>query len=244
MYDVVEESSFEVDSGQGGIDGVLWRMRSVGAARPLVLLGHGGSGHKRSSRQVMLAHRLARAGLAVAAIDGPFHGERIAEPLGTTDYQQLIVDRGVERVLDGMTEDWLAAISVVSRFPHIRTDRLGYLGMSMATRFGLPLAAALGGRLRCAVLGKFGLQQNAVLHPGLRTPARTMSDATRVAAPVMYHVQWDDEIFPRPGQFDLFDALGSSDKRLVAFPGPHAGSSDAMVTTWRRFLTDKLLGGE
>jgi len=193
---------------------------------------------------VLLAHRLARSGLAVAAIDGPFHGGRVAEPLSAAAYEQLIVDRGVERVLDTMTEDWLAMIDVVSQFANVRTGKLGYLGMSMATRFGLPLAAALGGRLDAAVLGKFGLEQSLALHPGLSTRQRTMSDATHVVAPVMYHVQWDDEIFPRTGQFALFDDLASKDKRLVAFPGPHAGSSDSMFTVWCQFLTEKLLGEE
>ena len=35
-------------------------------------------------------------------------------------------------------------------------------------------------------------------------------------------MQWDDEVFPRNGQFELFDALASADKRLIARPGPHA----------------------
>ncbi|WP_328520817.1 dienelactone hydrolase family protein [Kribbella sp. NBC_00359] len=182
MYDVVEESSLELDRDQGRIGAVLWQLPAAETTRPLVLLGHGGSGHKRSSRQVQLAHRLARSGLAVAAIDGPFHGERVAEPLSPAAYQQLIVDRGVERVLDDLTEDWLALIAAVSQHAHVRTDRLGYLGMSMATRFGLPLAAALGERLHCAVLGKFGLEQSLALHPGLHAPQRIMSDASRVVA--------------------------------------------------------------
>jgi hypothetical protein len=35
-----------------------------------------------------------------------------------------------------------------------------------------------------------------------------MTTAARaVSAPVLYHVRWDDEIFPRDGQFELFEAL-------------------------------------
>ena len=45
--------------------------------------------------------------------------------------------------------------------------------------------------------------------------------AHAVSAPVLYHVQWDDEIFPRDGQFEVFDALASADKQLIARPGPH-----------------------
>ncbi len=45
--------------------------------------------------------------------------------------------------------------------------------------------------------------------------------AQAICAPVLYHVQWDDEVFPRDGQFELFDALASTDKQLIAKPGPH-----------------------
>ena len=44
--------------------------------------------------------------------------------------------------------------------------------------------------------------------------------AQAVSAPVLYHVQWNDEIFPRDGQFELFDALGSADKQLDRPAGP------------------------
>lgn len=239
MLDEVEESSFEIGRGEGRVPGVLWQL-PAGADRPLVLLGHGGSGHKRSSRQVSLARRLASAGLAVAAIDGPFHGERVAQPLSAAAYQRLVVEAGVDRVLDGMNADWLAVVDVVGRISRVSTDRIGYLGLSMGTRFGLPLAAALGARLRCAVLGKFGLEQSVALDPGLHTPELMTRAASETVAPVMYHVQWDDEIFPRAGQLALFDRLGTSDKCLVAFPGPHAGTSEAAIAMWCRFLVDRL----
>ena len=34
-------------------------------------------------------------------------------------------------------------------------------------------------------------------------------------------MQWDDERFDRAGQIDLYDRLGSNDKRLHAYPGVH-----------------------
>lgn len=105
----------------------------------------------------------------------------------------------------------------------------------MGARFGLPAAAALGPRLQCAVLGKFGLRQAPPLHPGLRAPGLMVADARAVSAPPLYHVQWDDEIFPRDGQFELSDALASADKQLIARPGPHTRTHPDDQTSWQDF---------
>jgi hypothetical protein len=41
-------------------------------SEPYFLLGHGGSGHKRANRQLMLARRLASVSqMSVVTIDGP-----------------------------------------------------------------------------------------------------------------------------------------------------------------------------
>ncbi len=107
----------------------------------------------------------------------------------------------------------------------------------MGARFGLPAAAALGPRLQCAVLGKFGLRQAAPLHPGLRAPGLMAAAAHAVSAPLLYHVRWDDELFPRDGQFELFDALASADKHLIARPGPHAQTHPDDQTSWQDFIS-------
>ena len=106
----------------------------------------------------------------------------------------------------------------------------------MGARFGLPAAAALGPRLQCAVVGKFGLRQASPLDPGLRAPGLVAAAAHAVSAPLLYHVQWDDELFPRDGQFELFDALGSVDKQLIARPGPHAQTHPDDQTSWQDFI--------
>jgi hypothetical protein len=68
--------------------------------------------------------------------------------------------------------------------------------MSMGVRFGLPAAAALGPRPQCAVLGKFSVRQAAPPHPRLCAPSLMTTAARAISAALLYHVQWDDEIFP------------------------------------------------
>lgn len=110
----------------------------------------------------------------------------------------------------------------------------------MGTRFGLPAAARLGGRLRAVVLGKFGLRQAPGMHPGLDAPARLAADARRITAPALFHVQWQDEIFPADGQRALFDRLGAPDKWLVGYAGAHAGTDPEAIVRWRTFVARRL----
>jgi fermentation-respiration switch protein FrsA (DUF1100 family) len=113
----------------------------------------------------------------------------------------------------------------------------------MGSRFGIPLVATLGDRFRCAVLGKFGLQQAPTLEPRLAAPERVVRDARRIATPVLFHIQWQDELFPRDGQLALFDALGSADKQLVAYTGGHGKTKPAAVAQWRNFIVRHLVDG-
>jgi dienelactone hydrolase len=230
------ERSFLLRRPGEPVPGVLWSPGTT-PPRATVLLFHGGSGHKRSERHVRMGRWVAStAGFAVIAIDGPYHGDRVRSPVAPSVYQQLIADEGIERVTARMTADWLEVVSALAGLGFAEDAHVSVFGMSMGARFGLPVAAALGPRLRCAVLGKFGIRQAGPLHPGLCSPGLAVTAARAVTAPVLYHVQWDDAIFPREGQFELFDALASAGKRLIARPGPHAGTHPDDEASWQDFI--------
>lgn len=218
------------------VPGVLWSPQAT-VPQATVMLFHGGSGRKRSGRHPQMGRWLAStSGLAVIAIDSPYHGDRVPAPMAPSVYQQLIADEGIERVTARITADWLEAVSALADLGLADDEHVSVFGMSMGARFGLPAAAALGPRLQCAVLGKFGLRQAPPLHPRLQAPGLMATAAHAISAPLLYHVQWDDELFPRDGQFDLFDALASTDKQLIARPGPHAQTHPDDQTSWQDFI--------
>ena len=54
--------------------------------------------------------------------------------------------------------------------------------------------------------------------------------------PVLFSIQWDDERFDRQGQLELFDLIGSSDKRLHAYPRSHQDSGPEGLQVQAEFL--------
>lgn len=237
----VTERRFDLARESGPVPGILWSPSEHARPVPLVLLGHGGSGHKRADRQLMLARRLATVSqIAAVTIDGPYHGDRVPEKVDRLQYQQMIAAAGVEKVTEGMVDDWRATLDALSQLDSIDAERIGYIGFSMGTRFGLPYVAAAGDRLRCAVLGKYGMRQESTMPTAVNMAPIFKRDAPRITAPVLFHVQWDDELFPRDGQFELFDLIGTRDKRLIAFPGPHSAAAPEAVQAWCAFVTRHL----
>lgn len=237
----VTERRFDLERESGIVPGILWIPAQHDRSVPLVLMGHGGSGHKRADRQLMLGRRFAGvAQVAAVAIDGPFHGDRVAEKVDRDQYRAMMAAMGVDKVTDGMVDDWCATLDALSQLDAIDANRIAYIGVSMGTTFGLPYVAAAGSRLRCAVLGKNGMLRASSGSPASTMAPRFTQDAPNITVPVLFHVQWDDELFPRDGQFELFDLIGARDKRLIAFPGPHGDSAPPAVQAWCEFLTDHL----
>jgi hypothetical protein len=71
-------------------------------------------------------------------------------------------------------------------------------------------------------------------------PSRLRRAAAELTAPTLLHVQWDDEVFFRDGQLELFDLIESPAKRLIAFPGLHSETPPGAVESWREFIAGHL----
>ena len=222
----------------GDIPGVLWSPDGAATDRPLVLLAHGGGGHKKTPGVVARAHGyVTECGFAVAAIDAPGHGERpmteederavadirarraAGEPVvpQIVRYNALLAARAVP--------DWRATLDALQDGG--AGGPVGFWGMSQGSAIGVPLAAAEP-RISAAVFGLAGHE--------------TLADAaSRVAIPLEFWLQWDDELVPRESGLALFDAFASRDKTLHAHPGRHAELPVSERESSQRFLARHLL---
>jgi len=232
--DGVREQAFSVDADGRIVPGVLWLPDAGPGPRPLVLLGHGATRHKRINYLVALGRRLAAEyGFAVAGIDAPGHGDRRAP--GHEDevalFGAFLTEWSRPGTVDDMVADWHATIYGLRALAGVGDGPIGYWGLSMGTIYGVPLVAAEP-RVQVAVFGLMGL-----LGP---TRDRMAADAASITCPVLFIQQWDDSLIPRAETFELFDALSSIDKRLHAHPGEHAAVPVEEIVFSAQFLARHL----
>ncbi|RRR86129.1 dienelactone hydrolase family protein [Streptomyces sp. RP5T] len=233
--DGVVEQLFHLDD----VPGVLWTPRDAEGTRPLIAMGHGGGQHKKAPDIADRARRFVTdCGFAVVAVDAPSHGDRPDHEEFTrvaTEYEirlgsggelaPLIADFQA-LVVRQIVPEWQAVLSAVQKLRHVGTGPVGYWGLSLGCVLGVPLIAAEP-RIRAAVLGLGGADVSA-------------EAAARVAVPVEFLMQWDDERVPRPQSLALFDAFASTEKTLHANPGRHgevpAFETDSTVRFFARHL--------
>ncbi len=210
----VSERGFTLKCQGRLVPGVAWWPEEGAAPRPVVLLGHGGTLHKRSEYNLSMARRFVRhKGFAAVAIDGPIHGDRSSGPEGDLESRGITVQAWWSNgSIDRMIEDWKTTLDALQSSDLVGQAPVGYWGLSMGTFFGVSFVAAEP-RVRAAVLGLMG-----AMGP---TKERQVQDAQRVACPTLFLQQWDDELIPRDRALKLFDAIGSRDKRLHSHPGRH-----------------------
>jgi dienelactone hydrolase len=236
--DGIVEHNLEVTSNGHRVPAVLWLPVEAEPPLPLVLVGHGGGGHKKAAPVVSMAQGLIQEhGIAALAIDGPVNGDRDANSESARQIRQQ--DRHEYRRLyyqekyDEMVQDWRDALTAAQSRPEVGSGPVGYWGLSMGTRFGVPLIAAEP-RIQAAVIGLFGYREGSPVNQ------RVYDDIGKVRIPVLFLQQLDDDEVSQDAYWALFRRIGTADKRLHANPGKHAAVPQSEREASRLFLARKL----
>jgi dienelactone hydrolase len=240
----VRKVRFTVPQPREDVPAIIWLPERDQRRRPLALLGHGGGLDQETRYIDRLGTWLAGGhGIACLAIDLPFHGERTPSAeigLSALERRGRMGLRGWRERNAGATgqavADWRAAIGAAQARDHLPHGPVGYFGVSMGTRFGIPLIAAEP-RITAAVLGLFGV-------PAADTESAFARAAGQVSIPVLFLQQLDDRLFPADDGRTLFNLLGSADKTLHANPGGHLGMPRSEFGHAVQFLRRHLGSGD
>ena len=131
-------------------------------------------------------------------------------------------------------DDWRRVLDKMQQLPEIGDKGpVGYWGVSMGTRFGLPTVAS-DPRISCAVLGLFGLKDNP-------DPATVAAQAAQITQPLnCTSASCKDEYIHLDGAVALFHTYGSKEKTMHLNPGRHAEipafENDAVEAFFMRHL--------
>jgi dienelactone hydrolase len=228
----VVEQQFALETAEDTVPGILWSPEALSGPRPTVLIGHGGTVHKRAPYVLDLARRFVRhLQFSAVALDAPGHGDRVVDPEAAERQRRALRERmaagpgarprtldagqaaaRAEQTRKGVLE-WKALLDDLDTDGTVTNGRYGYWGLSMGTAIGLPFVATEP-RIAAAVLGLAGLGGR----PGAEELGRL---ASKLQIPVLLVEQWDDELVGRDAALALFDAIGSRDKALHVHPGGH-----------------------
>jgi len=243
--DGVTRRSFELNVAGETVPAVIWAPEGAKGPRPLVLMGHGGSQHKKTPGiRARAAQYAQKFGYATLAIDAPGHGDRISRE----DAASLARDVGArvtgqapagwtperlrqmaERTSQAVPE-WNAALEAAQALDFVGGGGpVGYWGVSMGTAIGVPFVAQCPA-ITAAVFGLAGLR-----------PDTAMGEAARrITIPVEFVFQWDDAVASREHGIALFDAFGSAEKTMHINPGGHMGIPNFEGASWERFFVRHL----
>lgn len=239
--DGVTERLFSVEVAGESVPAVVWAPEGARGPRPLMLMGHGGSQHKKIGSLSARAKTYARKfGYATLAIDAPGHGDRIsreesaalARDVGARVSGQVANPMDDERMRAMQKRsllavpEWIAALDATQTFEFVGAGGpVGYWGVSMGTAIGVPFVAAEK-RISCAVFGLAGLRESAVA---------MAEGAAKITIPVEFVFQWEDAVAPREAGIALFNAFASAEKTMHINPGGHMGIPDFEAASWERF---------
>jgi pimeloyl-ACP methyl ester carboxylesterase len=226
----VTEQRFALRVDAENVPGIRWHPEAASGPRPTILIGHGGTQHKRVANVLGLARRFVRhLGYSAVALDAPGHGDRSPDPHAAERRRQAIEARIAERrkgivnpIDPDEAKEWVDRTTKGISEWHGLLDALdaecegaiyGYWGVSMGTAIGLPFVASEP-RIKAAVLGLAGLGNR----PGSERFERA---ARELSIPVLLVLQWGDELVSQRSGLALFDAIGSTEKTLHVNPGGH-----------------------
>jgi hypothetical protein len=241
----VTERRFDLKAGTEVVPGILWEPEEALAnatPRPTILIGHGGTQHKRVENVLGLARRFVRhLGVSVAALDAPNHGERVTpESKAAAEAQrerlgQRIADgqragkalpwemseeearTWVERTTNGVLE-WKALLDdLQANRPDLAAGPFGYWGVSMGCAIGLPFVADEP-RIAATVLGLAGLSEDRPGHERFKRSAESLT------IPLLFLFQANDELMTLESGIELWKAFGSKEKAMHLNPGGHVGT--------------------
>jgi dienelactone hydrolase len=247
----VVERRFDLEVGGERVPGIHWLPEEPAAAHPTVLIGHGGTQHKRVPNVLGLGRMIVRhCGFGAVALDAPGHGERMTDEEREAQ-RALIAGRtagpdGAPRLAASDPErrrrmagaaaqavtEWKALLDSLQLDDRWGNGPFGYWGVSMGTAFGLPLLASEP-RIKAGVLGLGALREE---------DPRGRQLAESIRQPILFIFQWDDELMTREAGLALWDALGSEEKTMHINPGPHVGvprfELEASVAFFKRHLSN------
>src|SRR5579863_1891967 len=240
--DGVTRRSFSVEVGGEAVPAVIWAPAEARGPRPLVLMGHGGSQHKKTpgirTRAAQYAQRL---GYATLAIDAPGHGDRISREEAVTLMRETgarvtgqVASPWTPERLKMMAErslraipEWKAALDMAQSFDFVGAGGpVGYWGVSMGTAIGVPFVASEP-RITAAVFGLAGLRPGA---------ADFEAAAKKISIPIEFVFQWEDAVAPRETGIALFNAFASAEKTMNINPGGHMDIPAFEGASWERFF--------
>lgn len=198
--------------------------------------GHGASGNRYQIPIPYLARKFAKEGIASIAMDGPVHGLRHQ---GDGGRSALSEEMRRSNMVEDMVEDWRSAVTVVESKLEFNTDKFGFFGLSMGSIFGIPYLAQRMRNKQPVSVATLGLLGTTGAVAGLAD--RLENEASTINAPTLFLMQMEDELFPRDGYLKLFDAIGTSDKRLHANPGLHPAVPAEEIDFCFRFTLGHLI---
>jgi pimeloyl-ACP methyl ester carboxylesterase len=244
--DGVTRRSFSVTVAGETVPAVIWAPAGATTPRPLVLMGHGGSQHKKTpgirTRAAQYARRL---GYATLAIDAPGHGDRISREEAAANAREVgarvtgqVSGAWTPERLKLMSQrtaaavpEWNAALEAALGFDFVGAGGpIGYWGVSMGTAIGVPFVAQCP-RITAAVFGLAGLRPGA---------AEFEAAARQITCPVEFVFQWEDAVAEREHGLGLFNAFASAEKTMHINPCGHVDIPDFEGASWERFFARHL----